>query len=407
MKLGVFNQKQSSELPSGFSGVARVWPQLSEAAITGPLYFPVDFEPWEEGEPGGIQQDNLVSAEEPESKELDSGTGVKTSVRHFKAPKQTRSTWCQGQVKQRPTPAQPCRAGPSSQGSRSSTRPGVPRKERIRSEISTPQAPTRQDWCQLSDILEQQPQFCMKAKEAELLSWIERFESFLVPGSLGYWIANRIPECLEGDEEDTIGILAGIEDVKMQGAAKPKDDCCRILQAKTTSYRSEIRQWLVGNQWHVACLQETHQVELATEAMTSSLRAVALEPWALPAEGTPGGSTGGLVSVSRSLPDALPPQTRRKWQRIRVFRHSISWLGNGDWKPIPGIWCWTRRWCKSRPPGSLSPFLAVTGFHGSSWETGTAHMMNWRLQGFCSQFMGSCWPHWRPQPHRVLQSTLE
>ena len=226
----VFNQKQSSELPSGFSGVARVWPQLSEAAITGPLYFPVDFEPWEEGEPGGIQQDNLVSAEEPESKELDSGTGVKTSVRHFKAPKQTRSIWCQGQVKQRPTPAQPCRAGPSSQGSRSSTRPGVPRKELIRSEISTPQAPTRQDWCQLSDILEQQPHFCMKAKEAELLSWIERFESFLVPGSLGYWIANRIPECLEGDEEDTIGILAGIEDVKMQGAAKPKDDCCRILQ---------------------------------------------------------------------------------------------------------------------------------------------------------------------------------
>ena len=296
----VFNQKQSSELPSGFSGVARVWPQLSEAAITGPLYFPVDFEPWEEGEPGGIQQDYLVSAEEPESKELVSGTGVKTSVRHFKAPKQTRSTWCQGQVKQRPTPAQPCRAGPSSQGSRSSTRPGVPRKERIRSEISTPQAPTRQDWCQLSDILEQQPQFCMKAKEAELLSWIERFESFLVPGSLGYWIANRIPECLEGDEEDTIGILAGIEDVKMQGAAKLKDDCCRILQANITSYRSEIRQWLVGNQWHVACLQETHQVELATEAMTSSLRAVALEPWALPAEGTPGGSTGGLVSMSRS-----------------------------------------------------------------------------------------------------------
>ena len=40
----VFNQKQNSELQSGFSGVAKVWPQLSEAALTGPLYFPVDFE---------------------------------------------------------------------------------------------------------------------------------------------------------------------------------------------------------------------------------------------------------------------------------------------------------------------------------------------------------------------------
>ena len=89
----------------------------------------------------------------------------------------------------------------------------------------------------------------MKAKEAALLSWIERFESFLVPGSLGYWVANRIPECLAVDEEDTIGILAGIEDIKMQGAVKPKEDCCHILQANITSYRSEIRQWLVSDQW--------------------------------------------------------------------------------------------------------------------------------------------------------------
>ena len=121
-----------------------------------------------------------------------------------------------------------------------------------------------------------------------------------MPGSLGYWVANRIPECLAVDEEDTIGILAGIEDIKMQGDAKIKEDCCHILQANITSYRSEIRQWLVSNQWHFACLQETHQVESATDAMTSSLRAVALEPWVLPAEQTPGGSTGGLVSMSRT-----------------------------------------------------------------------------------------------------------
>ena len=295
----VFNQKQS-ELQSGFSGVAQVWPQLSEAALTGPLYFPVDFEPWEAGEPGGIQQGDLVNEEEHESKASDAVTGVKASSRELNAPKQTRQTWCQAKRKKRQSPDRPYEAGPSTQGSRFAARPGVSRKEQCRFEQSEPSAPTRQDWCQLSDILVQQPQFCMKAKEAALLSWIERFESFLVPGSLGYWVANRIPECLAGDEEDTIGILAGIEDVKMQGAARPKEDCCRILQANITSYRSEIRQRLVSNQWHVACLQETHQVESATEAMTSSLKAVALEPWALPAAPTQGGSTGGLVSVSRS-----------------------------------------------------------------------------------------------------------
>ena len=296
----VFNQEQSSELQSGFSGVAKVWPQLSEAALTGPLYFPVDFDPWEVGEPGVIQQGDLVKEEELESKESDDATGVKASSRELNAPKQTRQTWCQAQGKKRQAPDRPCGAGPSSQGSRFAASPGAPRKEQCSFEQSEPRAPTRQDWCQLSDILVQQPQFCMKTKEAALLSWIERFESFLVPGSLGYWVANRIPECLAGDEEDTIGILAGIEDVKMQGAARPKEDCCRILQANITSYRSEIRQWLVSNQWHVACLQETHQVESATEAMTSSLKAIALEPWALPAEPTQGGSTGGLVSMSRS-----------------------------------------------------------------------------------------------------------
>ena len=104
----VFNQKQCSELQSGFSGVAQVWPQLSEAALTGPLYFFVDFEPWEEGEPGVIQHGDLVSAEELECKASNSVTGVKTSARELSAPKQTRHTWCQGQGKTRQAPVKTC-----------------------------------------------------------------------------------------------------------------------------------------------------------------------------------------------------------------------------------------------------------------------------------------------------------
>ena len=312
----VFNQEQCSELQSGFSGVAQVWPQLSEAALTGPRYFPVDFEPWEEGESGVIQEGDRAKVEEMVCKASEPVTGGKTRASEFKSTKPTRNTWCQGQTTTWQAPDQICGAAPSIKGSRIPKRPVAPKKEVTLSENHEPKAPTRQDWCQLSDILVQQPQFCMKAKEAALLSWIERFERFLVPGSLGYWVANRIPDCLAVDEEDTIGILACIEDIKMQGAVKPKEDCCHILQANITSYRSEIRQWLVSNQWHCACLQETHQVESATAAMTSSLKAVALEPWVLPAEQTPGGSTGGLVSLSRSS-----YQTR--------FLHKYGELGKG------------------------------------------------------------------------------
>ena len=312
----VFNQEQCSELQSGFSGVAQVWPQLSEAALTGLRYFPVDFEPWEEGEPGVIQEGDRAKVEEMVCKASEPVTGGKTRASEFKSTKPTRNTWCQGQTTTWQASDQICGAAPSIKGSRIPKRPVAPKKEVTLSENHEPKAPTRQDWCQLSDILVQQPQFCMKAKEAALLSWIERFERFLVPGSLGYWVANRIPDCLAVDEEDTIGILACIEDIKMQGAVKPKEDCCHILQANITSYRSEIRQWLVSNQWHCACLQETHQVESATAAMTSSLKAVALEPWVLPAEQTPGGSTGGLVSLSRSS-----YQTR--------FLHKYGELGKG------------------------------------------------------------------------------
>ena len=252
----VFDQNQCSKLQLGFSGVAQVWPQLSEAALTGPRYFPVDFEPWEESEFGVIQEGDRANNEDVGCKASASPTGVKSSAWDTSNSKQTRNTWCQGQGTALQAPVSTSWAYPSTKRSRYTTKPVTSEKAETLQENPEPKAPTRKDWCQLSDILVQQPQYCMKAKEAALLAWIERFESFLVPGSLGFWVANRIPECLAVNEEDTIGILAGIEDIKMQGDTKLKDDVCHILQANITSYRSEIRQWLVSNQWHFACLQE-------------------------------------------------------------------------------------------------------------------------------------------------------
>ena len=140
----------------------------------------------------------------------------------------------------------------------------------------------------------------MQAKSAKLLDWIEEFEQGLEPDSLGYWLANRIAECLESDEEDTIGILACIEDLKVQAGRAPNRGVCTILQANVTQYRSEIKQWLVTNQYQIACLQETHVDKGQQNGLQSGLAAVSLESWAHPAEATQGGTSGGLVTVARS-----------------------------------------------------------------------------------------------------------
>ena len=119
----------------------------------------------------------------------------------------------------------------------------------------------------------------MQAKSAKLLDWIEEFEQGLEPDSLGYWLANRIAECLESDEEDTIGILACVEDLKVQAGRAPNRGVCTILQANVTQYRSEIKQWLVTNQYQIACLQETHVDKGQQNGLQSGLAAVSLESW--------------------------------------------------------------------------------------------------------------------------------
>ena len=228
--------------------IASVWPQVGQAAITGPTYFQVEF--------GATEAEEPQWQSEVRSADWDEKAGDTTSIAGANQPQDTFGS----QVK-------------SDQAAH---------------------APTRKDWCRLSDIIVQEPADCLQAKSAQLLDWIEEFEPYLVPGTLGYWVANRIPQCLESDEEDSIGILACIEDLKMHVGHKPKEGTCTILQANVTHYRSEVRQWLVSNQCQITCLQETHVEKHQQEAMKSGLAAGSMEAW------TAGGNTGGLVSTARS-----------------------------------------------------------------------------------------------------------
>eukprot|EP00439_Symbiodinium_sp_Y106_P004616 s10200_g1.t1 len=222
--------------------------KVGQAAITGPTYFQVEF--------GATEAEEPQWQSEVRSADWDEKAGDTTSIAGANQPQDTFGS----QVK-------------SDQAAH---------------------APTRKDWCRLSDIIVQEPADCLQAKSAQLLDWIEEFEPYLVPGTLGYWVANRIPQCLESDEEDSIGILACIEDLKMHVGHKPKEGTCTILQANVTHYRSEVRQWLVSNQCQITCLQETHVEKHQQEAMKSGLAAGSMEAW------TAGGNTGGLVSTARS-----------------------------------------------------------------------------------------------------------
>ena len=124
----VFEQEQCIVLQSGFSVVAQVWPQLGDAALTGPRFFPVDFAPWEEGEPGVIQEGNIAKVEETVCNASNSVPGVQTRSRVFKAPKQTRKTWCQSPSKTGQTLEQTGWAGSGLKGNRSQKRPEGPKQ---------------------------------------------------------------------------------------------------------------------------------------------------------------------------------------------------------------------------------------------------------------------------------------
>ncbi|CAE7375496.1 unnamed protein product, partial [Symbiodinium sp. CCMP2456] len=195
----VWNQKNTPALQGEvLTPVGHAWPQLGEAAISGPTYFNVDF----------AQEVLTPQDETTDSPTRQEDAGVATS-----------STGEEGQG--------------SSQATKSDADRPVPKK------------PTRKDWCRLSDIFVQAPVHCMQAKSAQILDWIEEFEAGLEPDTLGCWLANRIAECLEAEEEDTIGILACIEDLKMQ---------------------------------------ETHVEKGQQNEVQSGLAAVSLDSWAHPAE---------------------------------------------------------------------------------------------------------------------------
>ena len=154
-------------------------------------------------------------------------------------------------------------------------------------------------WVVLRSLLKSPPASDLQSKEAQLLQWVESQEAALVEGTLGHWVAYRIMTCLEAREEDTIGILAAVEEVVLQQRRRTGAQDFVLLQANVTTHRQEVKQWLLAQTWGAACLQETHIIEADQQKFKNGLSSGSCTAWTGPAEKTPGGSMGGVASLAR------------------------------------------------------------------------------------------------------------
>ena len=112
---------------------------------------------------------------------------------------------------------------------------------------------------------------------------------------------NRICQLLEQSKDDTLGVIEAVDAV-LAGFCKKGSDSKLLLigQANITTYRSEIRTWLVDRDESFWLLQETHVTESDTRALVNKFQSVGKQAWAGPAAPTQGGSSGGLLTLAPS-----------------------------------------------------------------------------------------------------------
>ena len=217
-----------------------------------------------------------------------------------------------------------------------------------------------QEWKALLHILEAAPVMDMPAKEADLLQWIEDFGEQYETGSLAEWTLNRICQLLEQSKDDTLGVIEAVDAV-LAGFCKKGSDSQRLLigQANITTYRSEIRTWLVDRDESFWLLQETHVTESDTRALVNKFQSVGKQAWAGPAAPTQGGSSGGLLTLATGKAFLLDGKgfvsvsiRFRGWDLLLVNLYLQSGVGpTGGVNPEILIGGWLRSLAKPARPG--------------------------------------------------------
>ena len=140
--------------------------------------------------------------------------------------------------------------------------------------VYSPRKQQRKPWEGLAGILEKAPVLDMMAKQPELLDWLEKHQDSYKEDTLEYWTMDRLANLLASEQNDTLGLMAAIDDIlhSLKRRKAPDQGLLQIGFANITSYRPEVKTWVVQRPEPVWCLQETHLAGAEHERKVHELR---------------------------------------------------------------------------------------------------------------------------------------
>ena len=214
--------------------------------------------------------------------------------------------------------------------------------------MKNPRRKLRKPWEDLAVILEKAPVLDMLAKQAELLEWLEQHQDSYKEDTLEYWTMDRLANLLASEQDDTLGLLAAIEDI-LQALKRRKAPGQGLLQigfANVTSYRPEVKTWVMERPEPVWCLQETHLAGAEHEQKVHELRRskkVVHSQKAYPTEA--GGTSGGVLTLASAHLNVLEGpgwmQEGKVWAQGKASKRPQTEPGWDQVQKLPDS-----RWCR-------------------------------------------------------------
>ena len=110
-------------------------------------------------------------------------------------------------------------------------------------------------------------------QEPDLLRLAEGLEEHCQEGTLEYWTLHKSLEAAEIQDHsaETWARIARASEDLVHSVSKGKSRVFKFVSANVTSWRPEVRQWMVSQQFDVALIQEHHLSEKAFQAESVAL----------------------------------------------------------------------------------------------------------------------------------------
>ena len=110
-------------------------------------------------------------------------------------------------------------------------------------------------------------------QEPDLLHLAEGLEEHCQEGTLEHWALGKALEASEAQDHtpETWARIARASEDLVHSVSRGKPRAFKFVSANVTSWRPEIRQWLVSQQFDVALIQEHHLSEKSFHAESVAL----------------------------------------------------------------------------------------------------------------------------------------